>query len=112
MKEYTEALEVCVNSPNLAERHRKLIHLIEQLIPALNDEIGPIGGGAIREIMALQQECKDHLPEESVPFSWEEDDHNTYLNLTLGKIAGNNSKTYDFGIRAETPWHNDWAYFG
>jgi len=111
MIDYAEKLKTCIDSPNLGARHQCLIQVIEEIIPVLNDEIGEIGGGAIREIMEIQEKYKGRISEELIPFSSENDGHNTYLNVVFGEI-GNNEDKYKIGIVAETPWHGNWDFLG
>jgi len=111
MENYAENLKACINSPNLAMRHQCLIQVIEEIIPVLNNEIGEIGGAAIREILDLQEQYKEKSTEEVFPFSSESDDHNTYLYIVFGEIDKDGQK-YKVGIVAETPWHGNWDFLG
>ncbi|MHC4587394.1 MAG: hypothetical protein ACYS3N_22945 [Planctomycetota bacterium] len=111
MIEYAEKLETCINSSNLGSRHQCLIQVIEEIIPVLNNEIGEIGGGAIRETLDIQEKYKGKVSEELLPFSSENDGHNTYLNVVFGEI-GDNDEKYRVGIVAETPWHGNWDFLG
>ena len=111
MENYAEKLKVCINSPNLAKKHKSLIQVIEEIIPVLNEEIGEIGGAAIKEILDIQRQYKEKVAEDLLPFSSEQDEHNTYLNIVLGEIEGDGQK-YKVGIVAETPWQGKWDFLG
>jgi len=111
MKNYAEKLQVCIKSPNLAKKHQCLIEVIEEIIPVLNNEIGEIGGAAIKEILDVQKQYKEKVADDLLSFSSESDGHNTYLYIVLGENDYEDQK-YKIGIVAETPWHGNWDFLG
>lgn len=112
METFVQTFESCLGSANLGTKHRCLIRLIQDILPILNQEIGEIGGAAIREILSEQERYRPKLESRWLPFSTESDNHNTYLYMVLAEAKDQDGTKYQIGIQAETPWHGDWDYLG
>ena len=93
-------LEDCRESRSLRVRHDALAVVLEELLGCLQKEVGEIGQGDMREIIAAQEHASNELTETTRPFRQHGAENDNALEILLAKQESESGFEYVISLMA------------